>query len=273
MSDFSEFGRAEQAGWSEPETAAAYASQFAEAAQYCVPYLVRACAAAAGMTALDLCCGQGIVTAGLQDAGADATGLDFSPAMLELARAAVPQANFVQGDATALPFADDSFDAATMGFGMLHIPDPATALSEVRRVLKPGGRFAYSVWHAPDRSDAFRIVFGAIGAHGDPSIALPPGPPLHAFADPDIAFPALLGAGFHDPQLETADSSWTVDDPGAPYDYFYNGTVRGALLLRSQPDANKRAIREAVAEAVMRDIGGAAPWKIGIPAAIVSARA
>ena len=228
-------------------------------------------AARVGDHALDVCCGQGVVAAGLAAAGAAVTGLDFSPAMLDVARARVSGATFIEGDAADLPFDDDAFDAAAMGFGILHIPDSAKALKEVRRVLKPGSRFSYSVWHPPEKSAAFRIVFGAIAEHGDPSVALPPGPALHAYADPAFASAALTDAGFSDPQFETADSAWTVDDPGAPFDYFLKGTVRGALLLRAQPDANKKAIREAVCDAVIKDFGDSGPWRIGIPAAIVSA--
>lgn len=273
MTDYSEFGQAELNGWSDPGTAKAYADGFASAAEECVPALVKAVAAGPDCDALDLCCGHGIVTQGLLEAGSRVTGLDFSPAMLELARARSPDAEFMEGDATALPFEDKCFDAVTMGFGMLHIPDPDRALSEARRVLRPGGRFAYSVWHGPETSTAFRTVFDAIGKYGDPSIALPPGPPIHAFADPEIAFPALEAAGFAHPLLETVHCSWKVQDPGEPFDLFIEGTVRGALLLRSQPPENKTAIRSAVSEAIRLEFGNDGPWRVPIPAAIVSASA
>ena len=89
----------------------------------------------------------------------------------------------------ALPFEDASFDAVTIGFGMPHLPDPPAAMAEVRRVLRPGGRFAYSVWQEAEQS-AMTYVFAAIGAHGAPGIALPPGPGATDFADPVRAFPA-----------------------------------------------------------------------------------
>ncbi len=273
MTDFAEFGRAEYAGWGTPEVASAYASGFATAAQQCVPGLVAAVRAGPYAKALDVCCGQGIVSSGLESAGAEVTGLDFSPAMLDLARSNISGVEFMEGDATALPFEDGSFDAVTMGFGILHIPDSERAISEARRVLRPGGRFAYSAWHGPEVSPAFRIVFGSIGKHGDPTVVLPAGPPIHAYADPSVAFPALENAGFKAPVLDTVDCAWMVDDPATPFDYFLNGTVRGALLLRAQPDTNKSAIRTAVIETIISEFGEAGPWRIPIPAAIVSATA
>ncbi len=271
MNDFSKFGEAELKGWSEPETAAAYADGFASAAVQCVPDIVQASGAGNESKTLDVCCGQGIVAQGLSATGASVIGLDFSPAMLELARARVPGVEFVEGDATSLPFEDRSFNAVTMGFGILHIPNSEAAIREAYRVLKPSGKFVYSVWHSPELSAAFRIVFGAIGSLGSKDISLPPGPEIHAYANPDITYPALEAAGFSDARIDTSDSYWEIDDPAKPYDYFFEGTVRGALLLRSQPKDNAEAIRSAVGEAVKEEFGSQGPWKIPIPAAIVSA--
>ncbi len=273
MNDYTQFGNAELEGWSEPATAQAYADGFAAAAQQCTAQIVRAAKIGERSKALDVCCGQGIVAAGLAAAGSTVTGLDFSPAMLEIARERVGGVEFIEGDATQLPFEDGCFDAVTMGFGILHIPDSEAAIREAHRVLKPGGRFVYSVWHSPDKSMAFRTVFGAIEKFGDPQVSLPPGPPLHAYADPDFAFPILEAAGFSNPKLETADSYWRITDPGQPYDFFIEGTVRGALLLRAQPAENAAAIRAAVVEEVKRELGAQGPWEVPIPAAVVSAQA
>ena len=271
MSDFSEFKKAEFEGWSESSTASAYAGGFATAAKQCIPEFIRIAQAGEGATALDVCCGQGIVAGGLASAGASVTGLDFSPAMLELARAGHPDIEFVEGDATSLPYDDQSFDIVTMGFGILHIPDSQAALKEAFRVLKPGGRFVYSTWHSPETSMTFRVVFGAIAAFGSKEISMPPAPDTHAYADPDYAFAALETAGFSDPRMDTVNCYWDVSDPATPFDYFREGTVRGAILLRSQPAENARAIREAIGEAVKGELGAAGPWRIPIPAAIGSA--
>ncbi|QIE44063.1 methyltransferase domain-containing protein [Pseudohalocynthiibacter aestuariivivens] len=273
MSDFDAFHRLEEAGWSDPATAADYAAHFATAATQCVPGTVDAVRARPGIRALDLCCGHGNVARGLMRAGADVTGLDFSDAMLDMARAAVPEARFVQGDAMALPFEADTFDAVTIGFGVPHIPYPDRAFAEAHRVLRSGGRFAYTVWRGDDPVSAFPIVFGAIAAHGDPSVALPPGPATHEFADADVAETALNNAGFSAVTRTIIPAVWQMDDPGDVFDYFLQGTVRGGALLRPQPDAAKVAIRTAIVDRIKALCGDAGPWTVPVPAVLIAATA
>lgn len=269
MGSDEDFAELERRGWAEEETAKAYARDFARASEMAVPRLVSDVMAKRGMKVLDLCCGQGIVARGLVETGAEVTGLDFSPAMLVIASEEVPEATFVEGDAMAMPFEDASFDAVTMGFGMPHVPDPPAAMAEARRVLKPGGRFAYSVWQDTELS-AFTYVFTAIGRHGAPHISLPPGPGATDYADPARAFPAMKAAGFKDVSLGEVDSRWHIDDPGAPFDFFLEGTVRGGSLLRPQPASSKKAIRSAVTDIVMANHGPNAPWDVPMPSVVVS---
>ena len=100
-----------------------------------------------GDRVLDAACGTGDLALADRAAGAArVTGLDFSEAMLERARrkgAAQPTVfEWLQGDMLALPFADATFDAATVGFGVRNVDDLELALRELRRVLRPGGRLA-----------------------------------------------------------------------------------------------------------------------------------
>jgi demethylmenaquinone methyltransferase/2-methoxy-6-polyprenyl-1,4-benzoquinol methylase len=96
-----------------------------------------------GDRVLDAACGTGDLALADHRAGAlEVTGLDFSPRMLERARHKAPGLRFVEGDLLALPFADGSFDAATVGFGVRNVSDLELALRELRRVLRPGGRVA-----------------------------------------------------------------------------------------------------------------------------------
>lgn len=272
MIDPEDFAALERRGWAEAATAVSYARDFARAAEMAVPVLVSACVVSPGMAALDLCCGHGIVARALAAAGADVIGVDFSPAMLEIARSAVPGVRFVEGDAMALPFEDARFDAVTIGFGIPHVPDPPAAMAEVRRVLKPGGRFAYSVWQEAEHS-AMTYVFAAIGEHGAPGIALPPGPGASDYADPERAFPAMAAAGFGDLRRAGVNSRWRIEDPAAPFDFFRDGTVRGGALLRPQPEANKAAIRAAVARRVIANHGADRPWEVPLPSVVISGRA
>ena len=95
----------------------------------------------AGDRVLDACCGTGDLAVAARRAGAgDVVGLDFSERMLERARRKEPAVEWVQGDLLALPFADGSFDAATVGFGVRNVADLERGLGELRRVLRPGGR-------------------------------------------------------------------------------------------------------------------------------------
>jgi len=104
--------------------------------------LVAAAAPRPGEVALDLCCGTGDVAFALAARGAVVTGIDFSPAMLAVARRRPgrPPVTFVQGDAMALPVADASVDVVTVAYGLRSVADVGRALAEWRRVLRPGGR-------------------------------------------------------------------------------------------------------------------------------------
>jgi ubiquinone/menaquinone biosynthesis C-methylase UbiE len=104
--------------------AQSYARVFSLAADMVVPRLVAAVRAGSDIKALELCYGLGNVTAGLVAESSSMTGLDFSPAMLEMARLAAPKAHFIEGDAMSLIFGAATFDAVTIGFGMPHMPDP-----------------------------------------------------------------------------------------------------------------------------------------------------
>jgi demethylmenaquinone methyltransferase/2-methoxy-6-polyprenyl-1,4-benzoquinol methylase len=95
-----------------------------------------------GDRVLDAACGTGDLAIIAAKSGAAVTGLDFSPRMLERARRKAPQLEWIQGDLLALPFADATFDVATVGFGVRNVADMATAIAELRRVLRPGGRLA-----------------------------------------------------------------------------------------------------------------------------------
>jgi len=93
-----------------------------------------------GDRVLDSCCGTGDLALACLRAGGRVTGLDFSERMLERARRKSGEVEWVQGDALALPFEDDSFDAATVGFGVRNLEDLDRGLAELGRVLRPGGR-------------------------------------------------------------------------------------------------------------------------------------
>ena len=106
----------------------------------------------ASSRALDVATGTGDLAIELASRGASVTGVDFSPAMLDLARNKAPDVDFEEGDALALRFADGEFDAATVGFGARNFADLDRGLRELARVTKPGGRVVVLEITTPQRA-------------------------------------------------------------------------------------------------------------------------
>ncbi|MDX1650343.1 MAG: methyltransferase domain-containing protein [Myxococcota bacterium] len=107
--------------------------------------LVGLCGAGAGDRVLDVACGPGLLTLAFAARVQEAVGIDATPAFLrmarqEAARRGLAGARFQEGDAEALPFPDGAFDVAACRAAFHHFPRPARVLSEMRRVVRPGGR-------------------------------------------------------------------------------------------------------------------------------------
>jgi demethylmenaquinone methyltransferase / 2-methoxy-6-polyprenyl-1,4-benzoquinol methylase len=101
--------------------------------------------------ALDVATGTGDLAIELRDRGAEVTGLDFADEMLALAREKEPAIEWRSGNALALPFADDEFVAATVGFGARNFDDLGRGLAEMARVVRPGGRVVVLEITTPQR--------------------------------------------------------------------------------------------------------------------------
>ncbi|MGI8889050.1 MAG: ubiquinone/menaquinone biosynthesis methyltransferase, partial [Nocardioidaceae bacterium] len=98
---------------------------------------------------LDLAAGTGTSTVPFVTAGATAVACDFSIGMLAVGKRSRPQLPFAAGDALQLPFADATFDAVTISFGLRNASNPSLALEEMRRVTKPGGRLVVCEFSRP----------------------------------------------------------------------------------------------------------------------------
>lgn len=120
--------------------------------------VVRAIDPSRGEVVLDVAAGTGSSTDPLRQAGAVAVACDFSVGMMRVGRLQFPGLPFVAGDAIALPFPDDTFDAVSISFGLRNVVDPAAALREFARVTRPGGRLVVCEFSSP-RSVAFRTVY------------------------------------------------------------------------------------------------------------------
>lgn len=262
----------EREGWGDPAIAKGYANGFDVATRVVAQRLSDAIVASSETKVLDLCTGHGVVAVELLARGASVTGLDFSAAMISLAQAAAPGAQFVKGDAMAMEFADNSFDAVTIGFGVPHFPNPALGLAEVARVLRPGGRIAFSIWRGKGSDGAFGWLFDAVGRLGDPLVTLPTGPDAHILVDSAIVKPMVANAGFVDIQLSNVATELGVQSPEALFDAFDQGAVRAASLLGGQPTAQRDAIRAELAARTRSDgIKQEEGYLVPAPSVIISA--
>lgn len=238
----------EHAGWQ--RAAARYIDAFSMLTRQTAEPLLDAVRVNAGTRLLDVATGPGFIAAAAHARGAIVVGLDFSRAMIAAARASHPSIEFREGDAEALPFETASFDAVVMNFGMLHLARPETAIAEARRVLRRGGRFAFTVWGPPEAAVGFGIVNRAIADFGTPDIGLPEGPPFFQFSDASACERTLAAAGFDDVDVATLPLSWRVPAPDAVFAAVTDGGVRTSAVLRAQTPEALAQIRAAVRRGV-----------------------
>lgn len=115
----------------------------------------------AGERVLDVACGTGILARTAMarvGAGGEIVGLDLNQGMLDVARRMAPMIDWRHGRAEALPFAAESFDVVVSQFGLMFFQDGTAALSEMMRVLRPGGRLAIAVWGTLDATPGYAAM-------------------------------------------------------------------------------------------------------------------
>ena len=244
-----EFWEFERAGWE--RAAPRYEECWSDTGLYLEP-LLDAAGVVAGSRLLDLACGPGYVSEAAAARGADPVGLDVAAAMLERARLRCPGLTFVEGDAQQLPFDDASFEAVTMNFGILHLSQPERAIAEARRVLVPGGSFAFTAWVEEGNAVA-EIVDTAVARHAL-SVPLPKGPPFYRFADADESGRVLREAGFdrESVRVETVTALWRTPSAALLFEAELRAGVRTAAVLAAQPPDRLEAIGAAITEGVRR---------------------
>ncbi|MFY0514626.1 class I SAM-dependent methyltransferase [Streptomyces anulatus] len=141
------FDHAERRIWS--GKAETYARTYARLCAHPAALLLDAAGVGPGSRVLDVGCGSGTISALAAGRGATVHAVDAEPGMVEATRRAVPEAEARTARLPELPYADDTFDAVVGNFVLNHVGRPREALAELRRITRPGGRIAVTVWRAP----------------------------------------------------------------------------------------------------------------------------
>lgn len=260
----------ELAGWEDARVVELYERHLSRITVQSIGALLDAAEVRGRTRVLDVGTGPGYVAGAAVERGADAVGIDFSAALIETARNRYPKIRFEQADAEDLPFESATFDAVVNGFGICHVPRPEVALREAFRVLKHGGRIAFTVFDVPERAVAFGAVYAAIRAHGTVDVGLPSGPNYFLFSDPDYSRKALLEAGFSSPTFRQVPQLWRVTDPDQVFEIIDQGSVRAAATLRAQSSSARAAIKASIRETISAYKNGDI-FDIPVPAVLATA--
>jgi ubiquinone/menaquinone biosynthesis C-methylase UbiE len=238
-------------GWEQRSTTTLKASEHVDR------QLVEAASPRPGETVLELAAGPGgtgFLAWELIQPNGRLISSDFSPAMVEVARRrsqvlGLTDVEFRVLDAQELELPDGVVDVVLCRWAYMLMPDPARAIDETRRVLRPEGRLAFSVWSAPDRNPWATVVARLLVEAGHMS---PPGeaPGIFALSDPRKLQSLVVAAGFEPPAITEVAMTW----PFQSFDDYWAFTLElaGALsmILAKLPDEEQAAIKDAAREAL-----------------------
>ncbi|MEV6370957.1 class I SAM-dependent methyltransferase [Micromonospora musae] len=240
MTDFDDHERGRWAGRAE-----AYARSFGRLCAYPAPALLDAAGVTDGARVLDVGTGPGTVAALATARGATVTAVDAEASMIVTARTARTAGHFARAALPLLPFPTGAFDVAVANFVINHVGDPLAAVSELRRVVRPGGQVAITIWPypRPPLQRLWRQAYEAAG--GPPRPALPQVDAERNFdRTPEGLTGLLRGAGLDPLRCETL--SWVHrTDPQEWWAGPEAGIGELGLLLDGAPADLRRRARDA----------------------------
>lgn len=260
----------EHAGWADSNVCASYDDLLSSLTTQSIGALLDGAHVKQGSLVLDVGSGAGYAAGAALARGARVTGVDFSAEQVRMALQRFPGATFVEGDASNLPFATDAFDAVVSNYGVLHFPAHERFFAEAFRVLRRGGRLAFTVWDIPAEAKLYGAVFGAIATQGSLDVGLPAGPSMFFFADTSACEETLAPAGFEDCAVTRVPQTWRPSTGEQILRTVKTGTVRMRGILQRQSAESLDAIDEAILTALepFRKPGG---YEVPMPAVLVTA--
>ena len=187
---------------------------------------------------------------------------DFSPSMLDAARRrggerGAQNVEYRITDAERIELDADSVDGVLCRFGYMLMVDPAAALSETRRVLRPGGRLTLAVWGAPERNPFFGIIGITLGQRGHiPPLEPPPAPGIFSMASAERTAGLLEDAGFSDVRTEEVPVTFVVPDVDEYLSLIADTAGPVALVLRGLSDADRADVKAEIEDSVGRFAAG-----------------
>ena len=217
-----------------------------------------------GMRVLDLASGTGepsLSAAERVGPTGSVLGTDLTDSMLVVARQkaadrGLRNIEYRVADVEHLDLPVGSFDAATMRFGIMFVPDPVKALRNIHRALRPGGAAALAVWGTPQENPIFRIPLEVLRRHTELPTPAPGAPGLFAFSDPQRLTQVLSEAGFQEVGSSPCPVQMADFRSGTEYWAFQRSVIGPIVrIYESLPPEVRRTVDAEVAEAAERHRG------------------